>query len=108
MFSQLKGMGDMTKLVSALMSGDKGAILDIVKPHVPEVLEAITSIIILHNGGNPDTDGAFLWKHTRRDGSATIMATVYRRTELDEPGETIGTIDVLRTLETADLAQFLQ
>lgn len=102
------GIGDITKIASALMRGDKGAIADLLKPQLPDLLTAAINIIILANGGNPATDGAFLWLHTRRDGSRTIMATVYRRTELDEPGEIIGSLDVLRTLESTDLAQYLK
>lgn len=102
------GMGDLGKVINAAMSGDKSGIVDMLRPHLPGILTAATTGIIQAAGGDPATDGAFLWHHTRRDGTATIMATVYRVGELGAPAEEVGTIDVLATLATLDLSQFIQ
>lgn len=108
MFGKLSQMGDITKVISAAMRGDKSGIVDLLRPELPGILVTATHVIIAAGGGDPATDAAFLWMHTRRDGTHTIMATILRRTDLDEPGEPIGTIDVLASLDTIDLTDFIQ
>lgn len=102
------GMGDLAPVIKALMSGDKGALVNLAKPHLPDILKTVVQAVVQAAGGDPETDGAFLWLHAKRDGGLTIMATVYHRTTLDEPGETVATIDVLDMLDKLDLVQFLK
>lgn len=108
MFGKLSQMGDITKVISAAMRGDKSGIVAMLKPELPGILTTAVHAIIAAGGGDPATDAAFLWMHTRRDGTNTIMATIHRRTDLDEPGEVVGTIDVLASLDTIDLTAFIQ
>ena len=108
MFGKLNQMGDLTKVIGAAMRGDKSGIVAMLKPEIPGILTTTISAIIQAGGGYPATDAAFLWLHTRRDGTTTIMATIYRRTDLDEPGELVGTIDVFAALDTLDLSAFIQ
>lgn len=100
--------GDLSKVISAAMSGDKSGIVQMLKPEIPGILNTTITAIVRAAGGDPATDGAYLWQHTRRDGTTTVMATVFRRNDLDEPGELVGTLDVLAALDTLDLTQFIQ
>lgn len=101
-------MGDLGKVIRAAMSGDKRGIAEMLRPHLPVILQEATAAIIQAAGGDPARDGAFLYAHTRRDGTSTIMATVYRRSELGAPAEEVGTIDVLASVATLDLTQFME
>lgn len=107
MFDKLSGMAQVAKVASAAMRGDKGAIAELLKPELPGIMTTAVKAIVVVGGGNPDTDGAFLWEHTKRDGTRTIMATVYKRNDLDEPGDIIATLDVHQALATMDLAQYI-
>ena len=108
MFDALKNMGDLSKVIGAAMRGDKSGIIGMLKPELPGILTTATIAIIQAAGGDPATDGAFLWHHRKADGKHTIMAAVYRLNELAEPGDLIGTIDVLATLDRLDLSAFIQ
>lgn len=108
MFDALKGMGDLSKVIGAAMRGDKSGIIAMLKPELPGILTTAALAIIQAAGGDPATDGAYLWRQVKANGKETIMATVYRRNELDEPGDIIGTIDVLASVERMDLSQFIQ
>ncbi len=108
MFGNLKGLGDIGSVMKAAMSGDKSGLIGMLKPHLPAILQQTVRGIITAAGGDPATDGAFLWHHTRADGSETVMAMVYRRDTMGDPAELVATIDVLRTLENTDLTQYIQ
>lgn len=91
-----------------LMGGmGKKALVTMLKPHLDGILKATILGIIEGGGGDPDTCGCFCWKGTRADGTTTIMATVFRLTPLEEPGESIGTIDVMKAMEKLDLEEFI-
>lgn len=94
--------------MTSMMGGmGKKAISTMLKPHLPDILKATVMGIIEGGGGDPETCGCFCWKGTRADGTHTVMATVFRLTALEEPGEVVGTIDVLKKLETLDLEEFI-
>lgn len=95
-------MKGLAPLMKALMSGDQQALVNYAKPYMPEVLEAALTGIIVGAGGDPETDGAYLW-HYKRNGTVTVMATVYKRTPLDEPGEVVATVNVNDLAANLDL-----
>lgn len=98
----------MLGAMNAMMGGmGKRAIATMLKPHLGDILKTAVMGIIEGGGGDPDTCGCFCWKGTRADGTHTVMATVFRLTDLEEPGEVIGTIDVLKSMETLNLEDFL-
>lgn len=101
-------LGDLAPVISALMSGDKGALVELARPHLPDMLRMVVMGAIEAADGNPETDSAFVWLHTRPDGTLTVMATVYHRTALDEPAEAIGTVDLLERVQSMDLSALFQ
>ena len=102
------GLGDITPVIKAMMSGDKNAMVGMLKPYLPDLLRMVMTGAILAADGDPEKDGAFLWQYAKPDGTTTVMATVYRRSPLDEPMDTIGTIDLLESVDRLDLTQFLK
>ncbi len=107
MFDKLKGMGDITKVITSAMSGNYGAVAEMLKPQLIEHMPKLIAAVVEAGGGDPATHGAWFWTETKADGRAAVMATIARRNELDEPGEAVGTFDVLQVLEGLDLAQFM-
>lgn len=107
MFGKLMG-GELAPVIKALMSGDKSGLVEMARPHLPDMLRAIVAGAVQAAGGDPDKDAAFVWLHHRTDGTVTVMGTVYHRTALDEPGEVIGTVDLLDHLKTMDLTNLIQ
>lgn len=89
------------------MSGKAAAAF--VKPHVPAILITVVEAIITDVAGEDHPRCcASLWVAKRSDGSDTVMASVHRLTELDEPGEELGTIDVLKRADNIDFSKFIQ
>lgn len=105
MFGNMK---DLAAIAQAVMSGDTTRLVDLARPHLPAILKLTVCGIIAAADGDPERDGAYLWHHKRDDGSDTIMATVYRRNDMGDPAEVIGTIDVLVVLDKMDLAKLMQ
>lgn len=101
-------LGDLAPLIKALMSGDKAAMLEVVRPHLPDILRMVVTGTVLAADGDPNTDAAFVWLHPRPDGTITVMATVYRRSALDEPAEAIGTVDLMERLQSMDISDLIQ
>lgn len=74
---------------------------------LPQILKAAVDAIIASGGGDPATCACMLWHGKRADGTATIMATVYRLTATKEPGEEVAILDVSELAARIDLNQFL-
>lgn len=98
MFGSIEGM---------LGSMGKGAIAKMLKPHLPNMLKVAVLGIIEAGGGDVKDCACLCWKGTRADGTDTVLASIFRLNELSEPGECLGTIDVLVELDTLNLEDFI-
>ncbi len=107
MFGKMKGIGDMGAVISAAMTGDYSALSTMLKPQLIELLPKVIAAMVVAGGGDPETHGAWLFMHTKHDGSQTVMATIALRNDLNEAGDPCGIIDVLAELEKLDLTHFI-
>lgn len=77
-------------------------------PEVPKYLQMITELLATEAGAQPgERTGTLFFQAKRTDGSTTTMATVYHLGDQDQPGEPIGTIDVVATINKLDLAALI-
>lgn len=81
----------------------KEKISGMLKEHIPTLLTAVMDAVRVQAGAPPEQRTGVLFFPAETPNGPTTMATVYALDTMDQPGETIGTIDLVDSFRKLDL-----
>jgi hypothetical protein len=97
---------DGLNLILKVMPKEK--LIGMIKPHVPMLINAMREAVAIMAGATPEQrTGVLFFSAAVGEGKSTTMATVFALDAMDQPGDTIGTIDVVDAFNQLDLATLL-